>query len=109
MIEKRKNPRISISFPVECNYLPFKTYFYTVCRNLSKGGTSIFSDNFLPQGKSLKLNINLIDRIITAKAKIAWCMKNRASERYSAGLEFTEINSESKRELENFLNRITPA
>jgi len=100
--EKRKNSRSLVSFPVECNILPGKEYFYTVSKDLSVGGVRILSDDFLPKNNCLKLNINLIDKVLGMKAKVVWCNKERASERYSAGLEFVEIAEESK----NYLNSI---
>lgn len=100
--EKRKNSRSPVSFPVECNVLPGKEYFYTVSKDLSIGGVRILSDEFLSKNNCLKLNINLIDKVLGMKAKVVWCNKERASDRYSAGLEFVEIAEDSK----SYLNSI---
>jgi c-di-GMP-binding flagellar brake protein YcgR len=105
--EKRADSeRIKISFPVECNVPAGKSYFYTVCKDLSQGGLKILSNNFIAKGNILKLNINLIDNVVNLKAKVAWCSKERASERYVTGLQFVEINKESQGALSRFLNRI---
>jgi c-di-GMP-binding flagellar brake protein YcgR len=103
---RRDSERIKISFPVECNVPAGKNYFYTVCKDLSQGGLKILSNNFLAKGNILKLNINLIDNVINLKAKVAWCSKERASERFMTGLKFVEVNKESQGALTRFLNRI---
>ncbi len=100
--EKRKNSRSPISFPIECSILRGKDYFYTVTKDLSVGGVRILSDAFLTKNNCLKLNINLIDKVMGLKAKVVWCNKERVSDRYSAGLEFVEMPEENK----NYLNSI---
>ena len=106
MNEKRKFPRVGVSFPVECKPLPARNYFYTVSKDLSLGGVKIVSNYFLPKDDTVKVNINLIDSILDLKAKVAWCNKERLSERYSTGLEFVETTENSKKKLFQFLNRI---
>lgn len=106
MAEKRKYPRINVSFPVECSVLPQRKYFYTVSRDLSLGGVKILSNIFLPKNDSFKLTINLIDKTLDVKAKVAWCNSERMIDRYSAGLEFIEINQTSHRGLSSFLDKI---
>jgi len=100
--EKRRNSRSPISFPIECSVIPGKEYFYTVTKDLSVGGARILSDEFLSKNNCLKLNINLIDKVLGIKAKVVWCNKERASDRYYAGLEFVEIPEENK----NYLSSI---
>lgn len=100
--DKRKNLRSLISFPIECSILPSKEYFYTVTKDLSVGGVRILSDDFLSKNNCLKLNINLIDKVLGVKAKVVWCNKERVSDRYSAGLEFVEMPEENK----TYLNSI---
>lgn len=94
--EKRKYLRSCVSFPIECSILSKHSYFYTVSKDVSAGGVRILSDDFLPKNNYLKLNINLIDKVVGAKAKVIWCSKERVSDRYYAGLEFTEIGKEGK-------------
>lgn len=106
MDDKRKFPRVGVSFPVECKTLPARSYFYTVSKDLSLGGMKIISNNFLPKDDTLKVNINLIDNMLNLKAKVTWCNKERLSERYSTGLEFIETPKNSKEKLFQFLNRI---
>lgn len=106
MNDQRKDERFGVSFPVECKTLPLRTYFYTVSKDLSLGGLKILTNDFLPKSNLIKLNINLIDKVINVKAKVAWCNSERSSERYTAGLEFLEINPINKKELTEFINTI---
>lgn len=106
MDEKRKFPRIGVSFPVECKNLKSQDFFYTVSKDLSLGGVKILSDSFLAKDNSMKIDINLIDRILSLKAKVAWCSAESRSERYAAGLTFTDITDSAKRGLFRFLNKV---
>lgn len=106
MVENRKFPRIGVSFPVECRFLPARKYFYTVSKDLSLGGVKIVSNCFLPKNDKIKVSINLIDNMLDLKAKVAWCNQERMSERFSAGLEFIETDEPSKKKLFSFLDRI---
>lgn len=105
MINKRQYPRVGVSFPVECKALPSQSYFYTVCKDLSLGGVKIINNDFISTDDYLKININLIDKVINLKAKVAWCSKERVSERYSTGLTFVEMNQTTQKDLSNFLNK----
>ncbi|MDD5070500.1 MAG: PilZ domain-containing protein [Candidatus Omnitrophica bacterium] len=106
MSEKREHTRVGISFPVECDFLTKNCYFYTVSKDMSSGGVKIVTDDFIPMGNSLKLNINLIEKVVRLKAKVAWCNKERANDRYSVGLQFSEISDTNKRSIDQFLNQI---
>lgn len=106
MSDKRKFPRVGVSFPVECRPLPARSYFYTVSKDISLGGVKIISNSFLPKNNLLKVNINLIDSMLELKARVAWCNRERLSERYSTGLQFVETTESSKKKLFQFLNRI---
>ena len=106
MDDKRKHRRIDVSFPVECSLLPQRKYFYTVSRDLSLGGVKILSDVFLPKDNPFKLTINLIDKTLDIKAKVAWCNRERMVDRYSVGLEFAEVNQRNRKDLTYFLDKI---
>lgn len=106
MIENRRFPRIQVSFPIECRSLLSRSYFYTVSKDLSLAGVKIITNEFLAKNNLLKININLINKMVNLKAKVAWCNKERASERYSTGLEFVEISSIDKEEISVFIDKV---
>ena len=109
MEEKRRYPRVDVSFPVACNVLSTGRYFYTVSKNLGLEGVRVLCNKFIPRNSALKVNINLIDRVVSLKAKVIWCNKTRISDRYSAGLEFVEANKRNQRDISQFLNNLSPA
>ena len=106
MKNRRKNHRVDVSFPVECKTLPSRNYIYTVSKDLSVGGTKILTSDHLKKNATLRLNINLIDSVVNLKAKVSWCTKESASQRYSSGLEFVEITQPNLKELSDFLGKI---
>ena len=109
MEDKRKFPRVNISFPIRCEGIKSRKDFYTVFKDISKGGVKLISNQFLALNKQLKFEINLIDKFIQGKGRVAWCNALPYSERYTAGIEFTEINSRNEKELSDFLTGITPS
>ena len=104
--DRRKHPRFNISFPVECKVLPSKGYFYTVTKDLGLGGVKILNNDFVSKGNLFRLDLNIIDKVLNLKAKVAWCNKERASERHLVGLEFVEINKNDRQYLSQFLDSI---
>jgi len=104
MQERRKYQRIDVSFPIECRAIPSTHYFYTVSKDVSQGGAKIVTNEFIPKENLLKVNLNIIDKVLNLKAKVTWCAKERLSDRYSTGLEFVEVNEPTKEELKDFLN-----
>ncbi|OQX87685.1 MAG: hypothetical protein B6D55_02615 [Candidatus Omnitrophica bacterium 4484_70.2] len=107
MRERRKNYRFKVFFPVQCIILQGrKKYFYTICKDLCLTGIKILSDNFLPQGKDMKINIDLIDVNAPIKAHILWCNKELFTTRYYAGLRFYRLSKEAKHHLKTFIGKI---
>ena len=109
MEEKRKYPRVRISFPVRCEGLPTRKSFYTVFKDISSGGLKVISEEFMAVNKSIKFEINLINTLIRGKGKVAWCNPQSFADRYWAGIEFTEIGPSAQKALSEFLSNITPA
>ena len=54
--ERRGAERVGVSFPVECNLLTKRGYFYTVSKDLSQTGARIISNDFLAKGNPLKIS-----------------------------------------------------
>lgn len=106
MEEKRKYPRYKLAFPIECQTTQQPGYSYTVTKDLSLGGAKIISEKFIPKGKVLKMKLNLIKQVFSFKTKIAWCRRERFSDRYSLGCEFIEIPQHYQSQYHNFLQTI---
>jgi len=103
MDERRKYPRINISFPVECKMLQSRDYFYTVSKDLSLVGAKIVCNEFLPKNDFMKLSLNFINKILDVKARVVWSSQERASERFSTGVEFVELAPQARDELTRFI------
>ncbi len=106
MKERRQYQRVDISFPVECNELSKKNYFYTVSKDLSIGGLKMLANKFLPKNEPIKVSINLIDKMVELRAKVAWCNEMYASDNYLCGLEFVELKKNTRNEIAGFLSKI---
>ncbi len=101
--ENRGYPRHKISLPVEYKTISPRKYFYTVTKNISLSGTNIIVEDSIAKNSQIKLNINLIDKILPLKAKVIWCHKQRETHRHYVGLAFLEINSSLNDELLQFI------
>ncbi|MCU0821658.1 MAG: PilZ domain-containing protein [Spirochaetes bacterium] len=107
--EKRETQRIDTAFFVKCMPLPEekeKKCFFTVIKDLSSGGIQILTENSLPLGKNLKIDINLIHENAQACAQVVWQYKEPEAERYCVGLKFLDICDNSKRKLGEVINTI---
>jgi len=107
--EKRETQRIDTAFFVKCMPLPEgkeKKCFYTVIKDLCFGGIQILTEDPLPLGKNLKIDINLIHENAQAFAEVVWQYKVPAAERYCVGLKFLDICENSKQKLGEVINTI---
>jgi len=104
--ERRCAERVDVSFPVECSVLNDKNYFYTVSKDLSTSGLKIIAEKFLAKNSELKINLNLIKKVIQLKGRVVWCNKIRVAERYSAGIQFVEVSKGCKDNLADFFSEI---
>lgn len=95
-----------ISFPIECDSCTEKNYFYTVTKDLSTAGVKIIADSFLPKDYVMKVRINLIDKMLDLLVRVAWCNQVRASDRYSAGLEFLETTPQQQQDISRFVGKL---
>lgn len=105
-VEQRKFPRIDVSLPLSCHVLHSKDLFYTVSKDLSKGGLKAITYNFYPKNSSLRVSLNIISKIVNIRARVVWCNKERFSDRYSIGLEFIEVAPSDKKDLIEFLEKL---
>lgn len=104
--ERRKQQREGIAFTIEYSDLNAKEYNYTVGKNLSEGGIKIISENFMAKGDELKVHINFIDKVLNLKARVAWCAKEKWAQRYTVGLQFTQIPQPAKNEITSYLKKM---
>ena len=107
--ENRKSPRARISFPLKCEVSEKTSYFNSVSKDLSNGGVRVLSEQFIAPGDTVSLNINLIEKMISARAKVVWCNESEYGQRYLFGAEFVDMSEDDKNTLRSFLSLIFPS
>ncbi len=102
---RRNFIRENIHTPIRYGMKSTNNFGATLTKDISEGGVRIILDNFLALNTEVKLNLSLpeITRSISALGKISWSQNLPCSERYQFGVEFTQINSEDKKHLLEFL------
>lgn len=108
-LENRKAPRARISFPLKCEIGEKTSYFNSVSKDLSNGGVRVLSEQFVTPGDTINVNINLIEKMISARAKIVWCNESDYGQRYLFGAEFVDMTEDDKNTLRSFLSLIFPS
>ena len=92
--EQRQFPRVPLHAPLHFQIKTTSKFGSTVSRDISEGGIRFLSDDFIPVGTSMILEINLgnIPKYINAVAEAVWEQKIPHSERYQLGLRFSELD-----------------
>lgn len=92
--EQRQFPRVPLHGPLHFQVKTTSKFGSTVSRDISEGGIRFLSDDFVPVGTSMILEVNLDNspKYINAVADVVWSQKVPHSERYQLGLRFSEIN-----------------
>jgi len=75
-----------------------KQSFYSFSRDISVGGLRIMTDSPLPVKTKLKIEIALSEskKLISGLAEVRWVKSLFEDEVYEMGLEFIELDSQSK-------------
>lgn len=107
--ERRKFRRINSNFPLQYRNLRKigNLPSGTITRNLSEGGVSFRSNEFVSLACRLVVEINLpaVPKPIKAISKVAWIRKVPSSNQYELGNQFLEITKEDKVHVQNFMNQ----
>lgn len=106
--ERREYERLSISMPINYETLetPEKRCGETSSKDISQGGIKIILDRFYPHQTKFLLKVNLenVHRVIESIAETVWSFNEPYSNRYCAGLRFTEMNRENRNILKQYLS-----
>jgi c-di-GMP-binding flagellar brake protein YcgR len=88
MIEKRKFIRIpkSLQISYEISNNPKAQSFLT--RNISQGGASFFTREFIPRETILKIRFALPEFSYDGFAKVIWISEDFRDDRFEVGVEF---------------------
>jgi c-di-GMP-binding flagellar brake protein YcgR len=93
---RRRFARVAEFEEISYSIIPHSKIRKKLTLDLSVGGSRFISDDFIPVGSLLKIEIKLksSQRVINAIAKIMWVKSLFGDERYEIGVEFTHIKKE---------------
>ena len=104
--ERRKFPRYQSLIQIKYKYLDGQEPGVCLSRDISKGGACLPLPTNLEPHQKLIIEIDLRDgkEKIIAETKIAWCRKNKMPWEafYSAGIEFSRIETAEAQRLVDF-------
>ncbi|MDP1853745.1 MAG: PilZ domain-containing protein [Candidatus Omnitrophota bacterium] len=95
--EQRRFPRFGYSIPLKYRQDNQNTPTYTVTRDISVGGLKLLTNNFIPRGTEIQIEVELphLD-LVNTSATVVWSSRINHSEEYLSGIRFTELNETSK-------------
>ncbi len=106
--EKRLYKRITLSLPINYEILDTdkKELDHTVCKDISEGGLKLIVKKFYPPKTKflIKIDIPEMNKMITAIAETVWSFNMRFSNRYYNGLRFCDLNTPSKKLLNEYIS-----
>lgn len=108
--ERRKERRFPVRKKVrlklpEIEDIPCgKTFSYSLSEDISQGGIRIPSEYFIPVKQPIYLEIFLEDSFgsVNAMGRVRWISSANESNNYQVGIEFVELSSESRNNLNKF-------
>jgi Tfp pilus assembly protein PilZ len=92
--EKRATTRFRTSLPIQYRYLTKVNNALT--HNLSEGGLSFTTTDFIPVNTQLFVAILPKDEPLRAGGTVVWIQKMPYGDRYNVGMKFTAINAYNK-------------
>ncbi len=102
--EKRKFPRLDLKTELQCQIRGTGQNNHAITNDIGLGGLSFTNDSFIPTNTLVNLEIKLMSRTLSATAKTVRVNSLPFSDRYSLGVEFTEIDEKQKAYLADFLD-----
>lgn len=103
--EQRRFPRVALNSEVKFQIRQSNKFGLTCCRDISEGGVRILTEEFIPLGTTMKLEIILKNALkcIDAIAEVVWLQRMLHSERYQMGLRFREIADAYRNDVHEFV------
>jgi hypothetical protein len=92
--EKRTTTRFRNSLPIQYRYLTKVNNALT--HDLSEGGLSFTTNDFIPVNTQLSVSILPKDEPLRAGCTVVWVQKMAYGDRYNVGMKFTDINAYNK-------------
>ena len=106
MEERRKYTRIPEETQISYKVIPagIKTSEFTT-KDISQGGIRFLVHQFIPQGRRLKIRLNLYKTSVAIEAlvRLVWIRKMPHSEPYEIGVEFVDLPPKGAERIVNFI------
>jgi c-di-GMP-binding flagellar brake protein YcgR len=111
--DKRRYKRVGVSLPLEYKDLRKSSDLPkgSLLKNISEGGVSFSSKEFMSLACRLILTINLPNssKPVKAISKVAWIRRMPISDQYELGNQFLEITKEDREQVVDFVkNSLDP-
>ena len=103
--EKRKAFRLRESLPIRYELIPRGKYGNGLTEDISENGVRLTLDEFIPKLSKMSLMINLMpDKPVELNAEVRWAERVSHSYHYEVGLEFQDVNSDTKRSISEYVS-----
>ena len=102
--EKRCFPRIDFKFPLSYKIRGSSEFDQTVANDISCSGLSFIEDKFLAPETRLMFEIKILDKVLHPIGRIAWTNQLPHSSRYNMGVEFLEMEMDTRDYLCDFVD-----
>lgn len=104
-VERRKDARLSKGLPFHYELRDQQKYGDGLTRDISEGGLSMISEEYIPQASQMSVRINLApDHPIEVGGEVRWAWRMPHSYHYEVGLAFTDVSSAARRELSEYVS-----
>jgi len=112
VVERRKNPRISVELPLDYSLVDTQENFGGIATNMSEGGLLVYLPESIKLGSLLRIEILFVKgselSSISGIAKIVWSdlAPKRMWGEYRYGLEFQSFQKGDLHKLKSLLNEV---
>lgn len=105
--ERRRAVRLKSNLEFHYELKPEGKYGSCLTQDISEGGARITCDTFIPKFSRMLIQLSLYPhKVLDLVGTIAWSQRIPNSYRYQAGLEFTDINQQNRREIADYVSVI---
>lgn len=102
--EKRKDFRLKSSLPIHYDSSSDAASGSTLTHDISEGGVSMLSEEFIPRLSRMSMQINLMpNKLVAATGEVKWAQRIAHSYRYQVGLEFKEMSNDVRRSISEYV------
>ncbi|MFH1338674.1 MAG: PilZ domain-containing protein [Candidatus Omnitrophota bacterium] len=105
--ERRNFRRVNARFPIRYQIKRGGFFATGLTQDVSISGTKLNADRFFPSGIKLKLELNILSKVIKPIGRVVWSQALPHSDRYQMGIAFIEVDPLEKNYLSDYINMKT--